>query len=546
MTKQSLPTPLLTIAVTLLITILVFATANATPLNQTAYRISSPLPTPVHLPNVIRGLNLPSDVRTRQAQIASGNLANGLPWSRTSDYMLGTVSVAIILPQCVGSGCTESWTTGEIGQIGSAVQAALQWWQQKAAVAGAQVQFQVIPGQPLVVPVNSVEPINVPGGNSLAMCGDEGQWITPVMTNLGFNRYPSAGVGYLDNVRDYDNSLRQTYHTDWAFAVFVADASNDAVTDFDLTNPDPNKRYDGRGLFKLTTCGGSLPLPGFGVSGYGWFTGPHMVMNNVNDGYGSVFMDGVAAMEIGHIFGAPDELNSSDACMPPGQGKSCNDLWGYLNIANGNCRYVSDPAQQTCMLNDNLSIMRYPENYGSGSTISNTVNSYTYGHIGWKDSNSNGIPDPIDTIPTVTLNAYTPNPTSNRTPIFTGLAQDAPVHTSNPNYTDLNINHLRVEYRVNAGTWTAALPVDASNPYTEAFTFSPLLCANSTYTIEVHAINSVGHVSAGAGTQLTISSTTPCRIGYLPIVMKTGSSGGAQYIQPSLLPAPFASPLPQP
>ena len=62
--------------------------------------------------------------------------------------------------------------------------------------------------------------------------------------------------------------------------------------------------------------------------------------------------------------------------MPPTPGPSCNAPWGYLSQPNGNCRYVSDPNIQTCMLNDNLSLMRYPEDYGTG-IIQNTVNSYS-------------------------------------------------------------------------------------------------------------------------------------------------------------------------
>ena len=287
--------------------------------------------------------------------------------------MLGTVTVAVILPQCLGSGCTESWTTDEMDQVRSEVSSSLQWWQQKATAAGANVQFQIVPGHPITVATN-VEPINIPGGNSSELCGNEGAWIDQVMANLGFNSYPPTGDQYLNDVRDYDNYLRQTYHMNWAFTVFVADASNDATND-------PVDGPAGRGLFRLTTCGGTTAP--FGVSGHGWITGPHMVMNNVNDGFGSILMDGVAAMEIGHIFGAPVELYAPGACMPPTPGPSCNAPWGYLSQPNGNCRYVSDPNIQTCMLNDNLSLMRYPEDYGTG-IIQNTVNPYRAVILGGK------------------------------------------------------------------------------------------------------------------------------------------------------------------
>ena len=178
--------------------------------------------------------------------------------------MLGTGTVAVILPQCLGSGCTESWTTDQINQVRSEVRSSLQWWQQKATAAGANVQFQIVPGHPITVATN-VEPINIPGGNSSELCGNEGAWIDQVMANLGFNSYPPTGDQYLNDVRDYDNYLRQTYHTNWAFTVFVSDASNDAIND-------PVDGPAGRGLFRFTTCGGTTAP--FGVSGYGWINRP--------------------------------------------------------------------------------------------------------------------------------------------------------------------------------------------------------------------------------------------------------------------------------
>jgi hypothetical protein len=509
---------------------------------ESAAGLVSPLPTPTHIPNAIRGLSLPSAVRQREIAIAQGVSANPLPWNRTSDYMLGTVTVAIILPQCVGSGCTESWTTSEINQVDSEVRTALQWWQQKAAAAGATVQFQVVSGHPITVPVNGVEPINVPGGNSLELCGDEGRWITPVMTGLGFDQYPSSGVGYLDNVRDYDNYLRQTYHTGWAFVAFVADASNDAIND-------PVDGDAGKGLFRRTTCGGTV-LP-FGVSGYAWIAGPHMVMNNVNDGFGSIFMDGVAAMEIGHVFGAPDELYAPGYCTPPSEGYSCDHPWGYLNVPSGNCAYIQQsPGQQTCMINDTLSIMRSPVDNETGVNYS-TVNIYTYSHVGWKDSNSNGIPDPIDTTPIITLNPYAPDPTSTRAPTYIGVAEDVPLHTTNSNYADVSINHVRVEYRINNGPWYSATSADgAFDSYYEAYTFAPLLCQNGTYQIDARAINSVDHISSIASDTLTVASSTPCSKTYLPIMMKSYQSGMAlanpapATAQPSLFNSPLATPNP--
>jgi hypothetical protein len=192
--------------------------------------------------------------------------------------------------------------------------------------------------------------------------------------------------------------------------------------------------------------------------------------------------------------------------------------------------------------------MRIPEDYGTGINYS-TVNVYTYGHLGWKDSNSNGLPDPIDTTPTVTLDPYTPDPTSNRAPTYTGVAEDIPLHTTNSNYVDVTINHVRIEYRINSGSWYSATATDgAFDSYHEAYTFAPLLCQNGAYRIDARAVNSVGHISSIVSDTLTVSSSNPCRKIYLPVVMNNYQSGTslANPASTAAQPSPFNSPLATP
>lgn len=461
----------------------------------------------------VYGLQHSPQIHIQQSQIALSKTSAGeLPWNRTSDYMLGTVAVAIILPQCTSSiSCTELWTLDEIMQVRTEVESGLNWWEQKATEAGVAVSFKIVPGHPITIPV-AQEAIRHPGGNSNAMCGNEGIWIDPIMVNLGFNNYPSADNQYLHEVRDYDNYLRDAYNTDWAFVVFVVDASNDSVSD-------PDDGDAGKGLFKLTTCGGTVEP--FGVSGYGWLAGPHMAMNNINNGYGAHFMDGIAAMEIAHIFGAPDEWRGYRACMPPGEGPSCDYPWGYLHIPNGNCNYLNDPNTQTCMLNDNLSLLRHPEDYGTG-VIHNTVNTYTQGHLGWWDTDEDSWADPIDTTAIITLCETFSDPSLTTTPVFSGIVQDIPFPTTNYTYyVDITINKVIAQYRIDDGSWHTAIPADGTfDSFYETFRFTPLLCQNRMYLIEVRGVNTVGNTSSIVTTTLTISSTIPCQNIYLPILLK--------------------------
>ena len=123
-------------------------------------------------------------------------------------------------------------------------------------------------------------------------------WISDAMTYLGYVRDPS----YLYNVRDYDNSIRTTLNTDWAYTIFVVDSSNDV-----------------NGFFSD------------GNFAYAYSGGPFTVMTYKNDGYGIANMDAVIAHETGHIFYANDQYY--DAQRP------CTEITGYLSIPNQNSAY---------------------------------------------------------------------------------------------------------------------------------------------------------------------------------------------------------------
>ena len=60
--------------------------------------------------------------------------------------------------------------------------------------------------------------------------------------------------------------------------------------------------------------------------------------------------------------------------------------------------------------------------------------------VGWRDSDSDGKEkyDPVDTTPTVSLASFSPDPTDDSTPTFTGSAQDVPYDS--PTHTDVTIN----------------------------------------------------------------------------------------------------------
>ena len=227
---------------------------------------------------------------------------------------------------------TEDWTSTEESNAINEIYDGLDWWTDNAADnTNISWFYDINYGVP-----TSYEPITRP-------YTDEQHWIQEAMQAFGYTAYP----GYKDNVRDYLNDLRDSYGTDWAFAIFLVDSSADA---------------DG--------------LMSDNYFAYAWLTGPHTVMTYDNDGYGISNMDAVTAHEVGHIFGALDQYASS-FCY-------CTQTGGYLNIENQNCDNSCD--------SDVASIMRSQV----APFTNNAIDDYAKGQLGWRDTDSDGVLDPIE------------------------------------------------------------------------------------------------------------------------------------------------------
>ncbi len=134
--------------------------------------------------------------------------------TRTSDYMYGNISVAVILPESNGSidPNSEDWTQEEIDNVYAEIQDGLNWWVTNKHFL-AKVNFVV--HEPLVLNTG-YEPITRPA------FPDEEYWINETMAYLGYN-----SGSYFSRVRAYENDLRIEDNTDWAFTIFVVDSSND-------------------------------------------------------------------------------------------------------------------------------------------------------------------------------------------------------------------------------------------------------------------------------------------------------------------------------
>ena len=365
---------------------------------------------------------------------STGEEESPLPgFDETSRFLFGSVAVGIVLPESNGEAdpSTEDWTDGERAQVVSEIVNALDWW--ASLYPEANLSFVYHNAAAETVPTR-VEPITRP-------YSDQKYWIADAMDALGF-----GGTNYFDRVRAYNNFLRDTYGTDWAFTIFVVDSAND-----------PDNRFSD------------------GYFAYAYLGGPFMVMTSGNNGYGPGNMDAVAAHEVGHIFHALDQYAAA--------GQSCDLTAGYLGVENQN-------SQAGNCASDEPSIMRGQ----IAPFINRQIDPYAMGQLGWQDGDGNGTPDPVDVGLVVTnvtrIEGDAPN-------ILTFQGELAETPFPSPKYRPILINRLQeVFYRVDDGPW---LPVEATDGafdgYREAFTFTTDPLPAGTHTLTVQAVDNFGKVN---------------------------------------------------
>jgi len=380
----------------------------------------------------------------------------------TSEYMIGSVAVGVIFLESNGSidPSTEDWTSTEENNVKSEIQQALNWWAAQNLNAGVSFVYDWQYGVP-----TSYEPIIHPsGGTNNAW---EQLWVSEAMKYLGY-----TSGDWFARTRSYINALRTSKGTDWAYAVYVVDSSNDAATD--PYTP---------GCFSDNWCA------------YAYY-GAFVVMTYDNNGWGISSMDQVMAHETGHIFWATDEYNA------------ITEYSGYLNAA--------DVEGSNCLMcNNNL-----------------CLSSGTQQQVGWRDTDLDSIHDIVDTNPDTTLNPYSPDPTTNTILTYNGSATVMPYPNNNPQSSNsgnsVTINTIsNVQYRVDGGTWTNAQATNGSfNGPVENFTFTTSSLAPGQHTIEARAINSVGNIDPTPSSDtVTITTSSPPNTPSQPSGPTTGTTG---------------------
>jgi hypothetical protein len=384
----------------------------------------------------------------------------------TSEYLYGKVVIGIIIPESSGAidPSTENWSSSRMNQVVSEIAEGMNWYQSSFHDANLMFYYDIHRQVP-----TSYEPIS-------RSSRDDYLWLHESLANLGV-----PGSLY-SQAYTYLNQIRSTYQTDWAIVAFVADSLND--TDGKFTD----------GFFGYT---------------YGYL----IVLTYDNDGWGISRMDSVIAHEMAHNFGAGDEY-----CQP---GYSCcqgGGYYGYLNIPNSNCEAGCDQNQNgICDGNDSNAnsnchncptcvqtscIMR------SGG-VSAGMDSVSRWQIGARDTDGDGLYDPVDTFPSLILTAISPDPSADNTPTYAGSATDIPYDS--PLQSDISVNYIKnARLRVDEGVWQDCIANDgAFNQTTENFTCTPAPLSDGVHTLQFQAINRVDQASSIWSDTVTIDATPP-------------------------------------
>jgi hypothetical protein len=276
----------------------------------------------------------------------------------------------------------------------------------------------------------------------------EGQWIGDA-----FNRMGISAANYFDQAYTAADKLRRDRHADWATTIFVANSTG---------------KSDGRFAD--------------GHFAYAYINGPFMVVTSDAGPYGTSKLAPVVAHEFGHIFGALDQYASA--------GTPCTQLSGYLSVPTTNSQANNCGTRFICIMLEPL------EAYSSAQ-----VDASALGQLGYRDSNNNKIPDPLDTAPMLRLQMNQPG---GGRPVFSGQAIDQPFPS--PTGESMTINKVtRVEYRADGGEWTALPPQDGAYDSAGENINATLPLYDGTHAVELRALNSIGASSTIAKYTINVS-----------------------------------------
>ncbi len=331
----------------------------------------------------------------------------GVTPTDTGEFLLGRVVVTPVLFESDGSldDNTQNWSASEIDDFLVKVVEATDWWSETLA--------QITDRHELEFFIDS----------SFATTPFETQYEPIDRSSEGFLLYGRdfldaqglEGVrGFQDAVYLFNNAQREKYNADWAYTIFVADASDE-----------PDGTFASGGAFS-----GAFAYAG----------GQFIVMPSTRPA-------STITHETGHIFWARDEY--------PG-GSSWDERRGYYDTQNTNAADNPTPG-----FTQEISIMR-----GGGplqeAYAAHTSPASTLAMLGWQDSDGDGVFDLAD-VP-LDLQAIGSFDPITSTYHLRGSASAVPFINQNSagNQSDITLNRIsRIEYSLDNGPWQVAESPDA-------------------------------------------------------------------------------------
>jgi len=296
-------------------------------------------------------------------------------YQQTSAFLAGKVAVGVVAIESNGLGGTpnqENWTTDELNNVRDEIRAGLQKWVDWKP-DGLTLEFVVDitgDGEADDMTTGTIVPVEIDDEPIIYTSGTYDVWTRKALVAMGY----TAGVTVNDVAYEYANDLRTKNNADWAFVLVVVDSSDDNDDTPGAFAKQENPKVETQYMISNTF-------------------GPLAVMTYNNGPRGIANMEWVTAQLVARMFGAGFQLEGSE--FQAGGCGSPTKKFGYLGIANSNCAVGGGER------------LMY---HGTGEPDSTTKQ-----QVGWRDTDEDGIVDPLDTRPSVLFSPYPQNPTTETT-----------------------------------------------------------------------------------------------------------------------------------
>ncbi|KLU02987.1 Vanadium chloroperoxidase [Rhodopirellula islandica] len=381
-------------------------------------------------------------------RVMTAGIPVGATTSDTAEFFLGRVAVTPIFLDSTGQTDTktQNWTAGEIDEVMSKITTGLNWWTEALDRLDTVHSLEFViddtyAENPLQIPI---EPIDRTSNSYSTYVGQ-------FLDDTGID----ASLSLDEGMFAFNASQREAFDTDWAFSLFISDASDDA-----------DGYYASGGSFS-----GAFAFPG----------GLYVVAPSTRPAQ-------TFAHEISHIFWGLDEYSG---------GGSYDQSRGYYNTPNDNAEDNPAPGftQQPSIMAGGNNLVNGYQNFVSPET--------TFAMIGWQDSDGDGIFDVLD----VPLNFDGSGHYDSQTNEFhfRGEASSATLINQNSSgpQSDITLNVVsELQVSIDGGEWTTLQSPDSP---TATFDFSIDVPPTMT-SVSLRVIDAATGVTSQT---LTGSRTTP-------------------------------------